>query len=384
MPQLDQMNRVELGERLRKARRSTGLSQASVAAALSVSRPTLVAIESGKRRVRFDEIEAFAKCYATSVNHLLADDAVHIDLCPRLRSGTHKPEAASQAVALLNKLASSTLEIERLLGIHREPVIPPEQRIARGLIDHQAEEAALTFRHWLGVGLTPIMDIVSLLQDELGASIFIRNIHSSISGVFGYDPAVGACILLNANHSRERQAMTAAHEIGHFVSNRSFGDIVVGSEDIATDEERFANVFAYAFLMPAPAVRRQFQELVEVNRKFTPRHLGFMAAIFYVSIEAICRRLESLKLLPRGTFESLRDRGFTARAAQSVHEPGTEEPAVRPFRSRMMHLAASALFRGLLSEGQLSRMLDLDRVDVRRVLEEIAGCEEDEIAIPLD
>ncbi len=385
MSHLENIDRSTLGLRLRKARLSSGMTQSQVASKLSVSRPTLVAIENGKRRLRLDELQSFAVCYMTSVNRLLAGDTVHLDLCTRFRRGTSRPESTVQAILLLNKLASAMVELENLLGVRVNPTIVPEFPIVRGAIDRQAEEAALTLRHRIGIGLSPINDVVSLIEIELGIRVFIRDISSSISGLFGYDQTVGACILLNANHPRERQSMTACHEIGHFLSSRLFGDIVYFREDDdAGEEERFANSFSYAFLMPSVAVRQRFRELVEVNRKFTPRHLVFMASIFHVSLEAICRRLERLELLPNGTFESLRDRGFTQEIAhRGLKGPLSGKPT-RHTSFRLTHLVTSALRRGLLSEGQVSRMLDLDRVDVRKMVDDVWGAEEDEIAIPLD
>ena len=47
-----------------------------------------------------------------------------------------------------------------------------------------------------------------------------------------------------------------------------------------------------------------------------------------------------------------------------------------PYGTRLHRLAAAALRRELLSEGQVSRMLDLDRVEVRRIVGDVYGTEE--------
>lgn len=385
MEYIQHLDRSVLGDRLQKARIHSGMTQSKASKILSISRPTLAAIESGKRRIRLDEIQSFAECYMTSVNRLLASDAVYLDLCTKFRRGVHRSESAVQAISLLNKLASAMVELEGLLGVQVTSTIVPEFPVAQGAVDRQAEEASLMLRHRLGIGQSPIHNIISLAEIELGMRVFIRDIPSSISGLFGYNSMVGACILLNAKHSHQRQAMTAAHEVGHYLAGRSFGDIVLLRDTSdATEEERFANAFSYAFLMPSAAVRQRFRELSEVNRRFTPRHLVFMASMFFVSSEAMCRRLESLELLPRHTFESLRDRGFRKSVAQQGL-PRTLPQVPDPHTGlRLSHLVASALRRGLLSEGQVSRMLDLDRVDVRKMVDDAWGPEEDEIAITFD
>jgi hypothetical protein len=47
-------------------------------------------------------------------------------------------------------------------------------------------------------------------------------------------------------------------------------------------------------MMPPPAVRKRFRDIVESDKRFTPRHLILMAHAFHVSPEAMCRQMENL------------------------------------------------------------------------------------------
>lgn len=381
MYQIGQVTGIAIGDRLRKARQAAGVTQAQAASALSVSRPTLIAIEKGTRRAKPDEIESLVNCYGTSVNLLLAHEVPQLDLNVRFRSSDEQSAGAARAIALLHKLASAMVALERLLGVALRPTPLPGPVAVVGPIRQQAEDAALLARQILGIGVTPVTDIVSLLERELGFRIFVREVPSQLSGVFGYASAAGPCILVNANYARVRQFLTAVRALGHLLANRDSGGVVGDDQHESTDEQRFARAFSYAFLMPAPGIRRRFQELVESNEVFTPRHLVYMARSFHVSEEAMCRRLEKLELLPSGTFDRLTDRGFNAsRIAAQQADHGMHNP----HGMRLAQLAASALNRGLLSEGQVSRMLDLDRIDVRRMIEEVFGnAAEDSIDIRL-
>lgn len=372
---------VEIGDRLRKARQAAGMTQSQASDAVAVSRPTLVAIEQGARRAKAEELQSLAECYGTGLNRLLSPSAVHLDLTARFRSLGRNPAETRPALSLLNKLASATVELERLLGI-QPPTIPLlEQRIRPSSINQQAEEAALAARYALGFGLAPIPNFVALLEEEIGFRVFVRELPRAISGVFGYEPVAGACILLNERHRSDRLAMTAAHELGHYVSNRSFGDIVGKGEHGSSHEERFANVFSYAFLMPSSTVRRRFQEIHDTFNAFTPTHLRSMALSFHVSTQAMCRRLESLDFLPAGTFDSLKDRGFQDKLVEDPARGGPIHQSLPPLHMRLNRLAAAALRRELLSEGQVSRMLDVDRVEVRRIVGDVYGAEEDDFAL---
>jgi Zn-dependent peptidase ImmA (M78 family) len=235
-------------------------------------------------------------------------------------------------------------------------------------VEEQAEDLALDLRHRLGLGLAPIGDILALAESELGIRVFVRPLHSSISGLFAFDPAVGPCIMINAKHPPERQAQTAAHEIGHFLTTRSSPDVVEQEGPVTSREERFVIHFALAFLMPATALRRRFRDFTAGTGKFSPRHLILMAHDFKVSSEAMCRRLEGLRLLPEGTFDSLKDRGFAIEAAKKAigDLPPIERSQAPP---RLMLLATDAYQKGLLSEGQLCEMLAIDRVGLREHLD---------------
>lgn len=379
MARLDDIDAALIGERLRVARTDARLKQEDAAKALSVSRPTLIAIEKGQRKVKLEELDQLAQLYKVPLNRLLAREAVQLDLQGRFRRVDVNEKAAAEVIAQLNRLASASVELERLLGLRFAPVYLPEQPVGPGSVERQAEEAALELRHRLGIGLAPIPDIVSLLENELGIRAFVRGLPSDIAGVFAFDPAVGACILLNAKHPWERRALTAAHELGHFLTNRSAVDLVELNESLPGADERFANAFSYAFLMPPPGVRRRFQDIVEADKKFTPRHLILLAHTFHVSVEAICRQLEKLELLPQGSFESLKRRGLNKESVRGVIGDLAPTDETTPRNPRLAHLVSSAYRRELASEGQLASMLGLDRVEIRELIDIFGDSDEDEL-----
>lgn len=362
----------EIGKRLRAARSRSGLTQEHVSRELEMARTTLLAIEKGQRRVRPDELRRLADLYHVSTNALLRDSAVHADLVPRFRALPQTNNSkAMEAARMLNDLVAAEVELEQRLEQSRGTNYPPEYTIHREDLRGQAENLAIEMRHRFGISQAPVRDIVSLLELEVGIRVFIRRLpSSSISGLFVYDDEVGACMLLNQNHPRERRALTAAHEFGHFVSARRSPDMVDLHIGPSSREDRFASHFALAFMMPSVAVRRKFQEMRGESGRFSPRHLILLAHYFNVSKEAMCRRLEELSLIPRGTWESLRDRGFSGQFDRQVlgDQGERNEMAMPP---RLWFLAAEAYHRGLFDEGQLAQMLCMDRIEVRVMLDDL-------------
>ncbi len=179
----------------------------------------------------------------TSVNAILRREAIYVDLSPRFRKLEVGPEdnAVTEAVRLLSDLAKAEVELENLLGIKRVRNYPPERPLLPGDVRAQAEQDASELRQRLGLGLAPISDIVTLLEMELGIRVFVRRFDGRISGLFAYDDELGACILLNANHPRERRAQTAGHETGHFMSTRAKPEILHLEEEDNSREERYAH-----------------------------------------------------------------------------------------------------------------------------------------------
>lgn len=57
--------------RIKNSRKEAGLSQEEAAETMKMSRPTLSAIESGKRNVTAEEIIHFAEMYSVSASYLL-------------------------------------------------------------------------------------------------------------------------------------------------------------------------------------------------------------------------------------------------------------------------------------------------------------------------
>jgi Zn-dependent peptidase ImmA (M78 family)/DNA-binding XRE family transcriptional regulator len=388
MSLLEQVPPADIGDRLRLAREALKITQAAAADAIKVARTTLVAIEKGERRARMAEVQQLAKLYRTSVNALLREESVHVDLAPRFRKVIGAGDtAADKAAGLLADLAKAEVELENLLGVKRPRNYPPERTILPGDVRAQAENDATELRQRLGLGIAPIPDIVTLLEMELGVRVYVRRFDGNISGLFVYDDALGACMLLNANHPRDRRNQTGGHETGHLVSTRRQPEVLHDNETENSREERYANAFGRAFLTPARAVMQKFQEVTAGSDRLSRRHVIILAHTFSVSREAIVRRLEELRLVKQGTWDWFESNGGitdeqTRQVLGDLSSPDAyKAEADRPTTLRLNLLAAEAYRKGLLSEGQLARLLHLDRVELREILtsQELEGSEADEV-----
>jgi Zn-dependent peptidase ImmA (M78 family)/transcriptional regulator with XRE-family HTH domain len=359
-----------LGARLRNARVNARLTQEAAAQATGIARTTIAAMESGKRTIDTRQLRTFAQVYQVAEVELLGRDQQPLDLEVKFRSSLNAPVTDDQAVVArqLTRLASGALELESLVSRQPAKQDYPAVRLDRDEgLEQQAEDAAMALRQRLGLGIGPISNLLQLIESELGVRVFERPLPSEISGAVAYDPAHGGFIILNANHPIERRRLTAAHECGHPLLRKPGVTVLrVGDEDYDR-EERFCDAFARALLMPAAAVRRKHSELRDVSGKFTVRHIIVLALYFMVSVEAMTRRLETLSIVQRGMYESLREKGLTSEHTKSVMQEITNEPAPT-FTPHTYFLAGAAIDRDLLSIEQVAQLLDTDLVSVRRLL----------------
>lgn len=375
----DAIARAEaLGAKLKHARLLHRITQEAAASKLGMARTTLVAIEADKRAVSSQELRQFAELYDVPESELINEDVVPLELAVEFRSSATELEAADEVLVanMLNRLGSSALQLEALLG-HAPPRVDlPAVVVSKsGSLDRQAEDAALHLRSRLGIGLGPIQNLSSLMEFEMGLRVFERPLPSRISGAVAFDDKVGGFVLLNSLHPPYRRRVTGAHEVGHALTRQTSLVVHFDGETHQSRTERFCDLFGIAFLAPATAVRRKAKELKDLFGQFSVRQLLVMAVFFNISIEAMTRRLESLDMLPQGTFSALKKQGIGLEHRRRVAEEMSVPEESQPFTARSLLLAGVAYERELLSEQQVASMLELNLVEVRRALQERDGYE---------
>lgn len=381
MSDLNELTAQEIGRRLRIARETAGIRQEDAAHFIGVSRPTLVSIEKGIRRVRIEELQMLSRCYGASVNSILRREAVYIDLVPRFRK-LHEAEDSqtAEAVRLFNDLIKADVEMENILGIQRRRNYPPERGLNEGSVIAIAEKHAKELRDWLGLGSGPIANIFSVIELDLGIRLYQRRLpsNSRVAGLFSFDECVGACILLNANHPLPRRIQSAAHELGHFYGARYTPEVLEEDEKFLSRDERYANAFGRSFLTPAESFSECFRQLKQITGKTTRRLIILLAQQYNISRQACCLRLEELGLTKKGTWNWFEHNGgITDEHAREVlgEMAGRRDPAKsdadRPISHRLSLMAHAVWKRELMSEGQLAELLKIGRVEIRSIVDQI-------------
>ena len=387
---LESIDPRALGRRLQEARKARGLTQQDAADSLSVARTTVTALEKGERRMRPSELIQLARLYGRPVSEFVGPKEPIADFAVQFRrSGVGSTDAeTSEAVEQFRRLCEDYLYLENLSGA---PLGPPQYSTAGTTPESAAADVASSERNRLGLGDGPLLRLRDTLESDVGLRVFVIDLPSRVAGVFSYTEELGGCIAVNARHPVQRRRWSMAHEYGHFLTNRFQSEVsLLGSHGRIPTTERFADAFARCLLMPAPGLRRRFNELSRaVDGKVTAAEVCRVAHQYVVSVEAMMLRLEELGVLPGGTWERLQDRGFKVREAQEILGLTPHPSGDQLLPLRYQYLAARAYEEGQLTEGQLARLLRVDRVLARRAVQRLTHplhlLDEGEVAsLPVD
>ena len=373
-----------LADRLIAARKAANLTQEAAASHLNMSRPTFIAIEKGVRRPRPEELVKLAALYKEPLNKLLRDDPRPPQLRPHLRSAFDAyPEAKTEleeAVSILSSYIDDYQFLERLVEASPITNFPPVIRIPPGAIEKFAEHCAQQERARLNLGAHRPIYTPRTVLEEAGVHVFVEKLNSKVAGLYVFVPDFGYCILINRVHLKERRRWTIAHEYGHFLIDRDRPGVdYLRPMQRKPENEKFADFFAAAFLMPEPGVTRRFYEEVERTRDFKVADLCRMADYFAVSLMAMALRLESLGLIPRGSWDQIGESRvpvLTLRQDAGI-QPSPDHDSVEPYPQRYKLLAVQAFLDEKITEGQLAKLLRCSRIQAREIVEQCSETADD-------
>lgn len=290
-------------EQLTKAREALGLEPSEVAGALGIDVEGLNRWERGTSEPSLEDLWNLAELYKRSTDYflrLLPALPEHLSFrLKRLDKIQDLPPKVREVIVRFEELCRAEAELEEALQKPHPILIEKADR------SYDSEELADKERRRLGLGEQPIRDLRELLASQ-GIRVFVLPVPDipsiELSGMSWWHDDYGPCILVNGRNNPGRRSFTLAHEYAHLL-HADPATICAFMLDVP--EERFANRFAAAFLMPGPALKRSFVELVGPPRTLPlDQDLGRLAGRFAVSLEAMGRRLEQLELIPSGTTDS--------------------------------------------------------------------------------
>ena len=269
-----------IGNRIRQARETLGLSQEELARLVGRSSTAISYFETGARRVKIEDLQRLAKVLNKPIDYFLQQEPED-ELVAILRRARQElsPRAYQQMEAFLSHLkeqgVSSRLKFD-LSGF--KPYAAAEQLLRLAEVGSPpvpvkdvAEQAGVPVFEWL-------------FEDEISA-VLVRSQQFTAIGV-------------NRDHPPTRQRFSVAHELGHATLGHKAEPLyikLVGPElapernPQREEDEREANWFAADLLMPKVWIEKDWKRLRDVSE---------MAKLYKVSEQAMWIRLQQFKLVP--------------------------------------------------------------------------------------
>lgn len=358
-----------LAERLKLARRKAGLSLRELATAMD-DRVTAQAIgkyERGESLPSSGVLLALVRALGVTLPYLL--DAQEVSLAGvefRTKANTTARDRAAVETEVLEWIGRY-LQIESILEMDSAQWHQPAKPRVLKKIAEAEDLAAEVRRNW-NLGLDPIPNMTELLEEK-GLKVLTIALPDRVSGfTCMVQRATGGplpVVVVNRNFSLERRRLTLAHELAHrLIDTDALPD---------KDEEKAANLFAGAFLMPADHLRTEvgkhrsalgYNEIVTLKRQYR------------VSGAAMLMRLRQLDVISESTliyaYQTIARGWRTEEPAplESSTEQGQRERAMRFER-----LCYRALAEGLIS---LPKAAELLRISTEEVETGLRGPRHDE------
>lgn len=289
-------------ERLTQARRRRGWTKVQLAEAVGVTPQSIANYEKGRQTP--SDLPAVAEALDFPV-------AFFSRPTPESVEPSHATFRALSAMTARQRdavLAAAELgvEFERTCMRHRFYLPPPAvPHLGDQVGQNDPETAAAMVRAEWGLGNQPIANMIHLLEAK-GVRVYTLDGEDRRVGAFCIWRHDTPFVFLNMAQSAERVRFDAAHELGHLVMHRS------GPADAARrdpDQEREANHFAGAFLMPEMVVRAVAPRLA------TADDMRRLKIRWGVAVMALAYRLKQLGLLrgprhERRLFATISGRGW--------------------------------------------------------------------------
>lgn len=311
--------------RLRLARELDDISQAKLAADVTLTPAAISQFESGDSRPSEETLVELAKSLNVPVKFLLLPiEETHEGFFRSLRRSSVAQRRKARSLAhLVHDLAADPAS-----GIQLKDVSVPQFRVdsldpASPAVIAAAQEART---NW-GVPSGPVEDVVGLLEEH-GVLVLRLPLDEADVDAFSLPFVDRPVVVLGVNkNDRARSRFDAAHELGHLVMH---GESVWGVKEVETQAHRFAA----EFLMPEADIRDELPERADWAKFFALKQR------WHVSIAALLMRAKDLEAMSPAAYTTAM-KGISARGWRRSEPIPLGEPEKSTVTTELLKAAQS-------------------------------------------
>ena len=280
-----------IGTRIKLARKKAGYSLRDLAKALDgkVSAQAIGKYERGEMTPSSDVLIALSKALGVTVAYLMDSQGVELTSIDfRTKAGTTGKDRARVETEVI-EWVERYLQIEEILDLDGTHWKKPFEQLEAIYFIEEAEDIANRVRSRWKLGFDPIHNMTELLEEK-GLKVLIVDLPERVSGFTCLvkrrgDLADLPVIVVNKKCSLERRRLTLTHELCHRLIDPRLSK---------KDEEKAANRFAGAFLMPRSHLEK---EVGKHRHSLGYRELISLKRIYRVSGAALIVRLRDIGII---------------------------------------------------------------------------------------
>ncbi len=289
-----------MGARIAQARARAELTQAELAAAVSLDRSSLAKVEGGSRRVSALELARIADVLGERIEWFVTDPP------PAIVAHRNLQEPGTSSPAIDRAVERVARSVEFALEHDEEWALPAPSPLPRPDTVDQVERSALQARALLGLrGVEPFLD-PSAQVAGLGLLVFSIDLGQEAADAATTLLHRGGVAVVNGRRRVGRRRLAVAHELGHylFADDYTVDWRIAEQDDDAAWESRLDR-FARAVLLPAEGLRSAWREALERHHDLRGAAV-VTASGFRVDMSTLSRRLYELALVGRDEADLIR------------------------------------------------------------------------------
>jgi len=355
------MNTV-IGVRLSQVRKSLGLSLEEVCRQTNIgSYQTLSKIEKGDRPIKVAELSRLCRLFSKDLSFFLSERMP--DTVRPVFAWRAKPDdqPARMAQARIEQLLMNYKLLEELTEEVRTAEQPAWPKVTAKLDrDYVANQAEILIKDY-NLGYRPSVNLVDVVEERLNIKVVFLSLGDSGSGVSGVGE-FGQAIVINSQEVPWRRNFNLAHELFHLLAVNYYPLEKTHKSLLGRRpwEEKLADSFAAALLMPRESVLQEVRSRAKNNR-VDWIELIKVAEEFGVSIGALLIRLSRLGVLQSDRVDKML-KSDKLKSINREARSGGNMPA-EEFSPRFVWLGLKALKRRRLSMGKFCQIFGIRRTE---------------------
>ena len=332
---------MNIGDRLKIARRMAGLSLRDLSAEADVSAMAISKYENGQDVPGSAVLIRLSRALGVRVEYLLRPATVAITAGPLYRRRASLPvKEQEQIMAKTQEWIERRLDAESLFGAAPHFTLPEQiDRCVARLSD--VERIAIDLRQAWDLGVDSIENLIEVLE-ERGIWVCQLAAHQDFDALTLWANDTIPVIVVKEGVPGDRQRFNLAHELSHLIMDLADG----------VDENQAANRFAGAFLVPRPTALR---EIGNSRHVLAPMELHLLKHKYGISMQAWVHRAADLGVISPSAMRVMFQQ--FSRVGWRMTEPGDPIPAESS--DRLGRLVLRAVAEDVISPARASELLGM-------------------------